>query len=64
MYKKYDIVVRNYYYEPFSNYSYYFPLGPSYYENIKKFRSELKLNISSERSIDCFYSGRHVYPTK
>ena len=64
IYHRFDVVVRNYAYKPLSSCSYYVPLGPSLYHMLAAVRDHSLFRRVSERPVDCFYSGRYLYPTR
>jgi len=63
IYEQFNLVVRNYYYEPYSSKSIYLPLGPSYYHVLKALdvHSSHAIKLTSERQRRCFFMGRSQY---
>lgn len=63
LYSNYNLVIRNYYYEPFSSRSIYLPLGPSCYHMIIGLNQypNYAIKPASKRQQRCFYAGRAKY---
>eukprot|EP01036_Dinobryon_divergens_P029818 gene29818-38972_t len=64
LYSQFNLVIRNYYYEPFDSSALYLPLGPTYLQFLKMLldKPEYALLRSSERKVQCFFLGRSTYP--
>lgn len=60
-YKQFDLVLRNYYYEPLLATSIYFPTGPSRYHVVLGLNNSIADAIASTRSRFCYFSGRRFY---
>jgi hypothetical protein len=67
-YSTYPLVIRNYFYKPLLNSSYYFPVGPTYYGYMIANRSSALYNAhmkpSSQRGTFCYFKGRTNYSYK
>ena len=64
LYAQFNLVIRNYYYEPFDNSTLYLPLGPTFLQLLNKLLEypEYALLRSSERNVQCYFMGRSSYP--
>ena len=64
-YSQYDLVLRNYYYKPLLNFSFYLPVGPTLFGYMVGNRSspinQAAGQPSSRRSIFCKFKGRVKY---
>eukprot|EP00597_Dinobryon_sp_UTEXLB2267_P002449 CAMPEP_0170081180 /NCGR_PEP_ID=MMETSP0019_2-20121128/17124_1 /TAXON_ID=98059 /ORGANISM="Dinobryon sp., Strain UTEXLB2267" /LENGTH=326 /DNA_ID=CAMNT_0010295505 /DNA_START=388 /DNA_END=1368 /DNA_ORIENTATION=- len=63
IYEQFNLVVRNYYFEPYASKSIYMPLGPSYYHILKALdtHSSHVIKLASNRHRRCFFMGRNQY---
>ena len=64
LYSQFNLVIRNYYYEPFGSTALYLPLGPSFFHLVTALEHdpEYVLLHSSQRSVQCYFMGRSSYP--
>jgi hypothetical protein len=63
-YAKYDLVIKQYYYLPFQQYSTYLPLGPQDYHKLVHSRRQYGVRPINQRSHLCMFSGRFYYTTR
>lgn len=60
-YQQYDLVVKQYYYQPLSKYTLYLPLGPRDYYVLQSIKKLLGVKPIQDRKYLCTFSGRFYY---
>jgi hypothetical protein len=62
IYNHYDLVLRQYYYQPYEHKAQYIPLGAPHYGHLIPMPPQA-IKPASQRSISCFFAGRFEYPS-
>jgi len=60
-YKQYDLVVKQYYYDPLLQHSLYLPLGPRDYHELQQIKYQNGIKLIQQRIYLCTFSGRFSY---